>query len=202
MNGPPIALRLVAASLQTDSHHGFRSVNGHMKRVIVQILPTDTRSTEHGVDSSVELASEPAVISINAGSRSSVAKDREDDAGGVRLEAVVSAERARTVVDTLLNVNELTNINSFDRLVDLLIQRELANDESGQLFHRVMSSVEKALVEKAYVECGQVQTRTAERLGVNRNTIHKKLLKHELLDPEEDELDTRPDVVLEKRKCV
>ena len=173
-----------------------------MKRVIVQILPTDTRSTEHGVDSSVELASEPAVISINAGSRSSVAKDREDDAGGVRLEAVVSAERARTVVDTLLNVNELTNINSFDRLVDLLIQRELANDESGQLFHRVMSSVEKALVEKAYVECGQVQTRTAERLGVNRNTIHKKLLKHELLDPEEDELDTRPDVVLEKRKCV
>lgn len=173
-----------------------------MKRVIVQILPADTRSANQTTDASNNPDSEPEVIPINGGSRSSVAKDRDDDTGGVRLEAVVSAERARTVVNTVLNVNELANVDSFDRLVDLLIQRELANDESGQLFHRVMSSVEKALVEKAYVECGQVQTRTAERLGVNRNTIHKKLLKHELLDPEDDELDVPREVVVEKRKCV
>jgi DNA-binding protein Fis len=173
-----------------------------MKRVIVQILPADTRSTEQGTGASNELASEPEVIPINGCSRSSVSKDFDDDAGGVRLEAVISAERARTVVDTVLDVNELEHVDSFDRLVDLLIQRELASDNSGQLFHRVMSSVEKALVEKAYVECGQVQTRTAERLGVNRNTIHKKLLKHELLDPEDEELDVQQEVLIEKRRCV
>jgi len=181
---------------------GFRSVNGQMKRVIVQILPADTHSADQATNASNNPDAEPEVIPINGGSRSPAAKSRDDDNNGVRLEAVVSAERARTVVDTVLNVNELANVDSFDRLVDLLIQRELANDESGQLFHRVMSSVEKALVEKAYVECGQVQTRTAERLGVNRNTIHKKLLKHELLDPEDEELNSRQDVLVEKRKCV
>jgi len=173
-----------------------------MKRVIVQILPADTHSADQATNASNNPDTEPEVIPINGGSRSPAAKTHDDDNNGVRLEAVVSAERARTVVDTVLNVNELANVDSFDRLVDLLIQRELANDESGQLFHRVMSSVEKALVEKAYVECGQVQTRTAERLGVNRNTIHKKLLKHELLDPEDEELNARQDVLVEKRKCV
>jgi DNA-binding protein Fis len=99
-------------------------------------------------------------------------------------------------------VNELATVDSFDRMVDLLIQRELANDDSGQIFHRVMSCVEKALVEKAYVECGQVQTRTADRLGVNRNTIHKKLLKHELLDPEDDEVEGSQAGLIEERKVV
>lgn len=180
----------------------FRSVNGQMKRVIVQVLTVESRSADLATDAFNKPDTEPEVIPINGGSRSSTPKDRDDDTRGVRLEAVVSAERAQTVVDTVLNVNELENIDSFDRLVDMLIQRELENDESGQLFHRVMSSVEKALIEKAYVECGQVQTRTAERLGVNRNTIHKKLLKHELLDPEVVEVNIRQNVVIEKRKCV
>ena len=173
-----------------------------MKRVIVQVLTVKSRSADLATDASNKPDTEPEVIPINGGSRSSTPIDRDDDTSSVRLEAVVSAERAQTVVDTVLNVNELANVDSFDRLIDMLIQRELANDESGQLFHRVMSSVEKALVEKAYVECGQVQTRTAERLGVNRNTIHKKLLKHELLDPEVDELNIRQNVLIEKRKCV
>ena len=106
----------------------------------------------------------------------------------VRVEAILSAERARTVVDTVLNVNGMEAVDTFDRLIDLLVQREMTSDNSGQLFNRVMSSVEKALVERAFVECDHVQTRTAERLGVNRNTIHKKLLKHELLGPDDEAL--------------
>ena len=181
---------------------GFRSVNGQMKRVIVQVLTVKSRSADLATDASNKPDTEAEVIPINGGSRSSTPKDLDDDTSGVRLEAIVSAERAQTVVDTVLNVNELANVDSFDRMVDMLIQRELTNDESGQLFHRVMSSVEKALIEKAYVECGQVQTRTAERLGVNRNTIHKKLLKHKLLDSEDEELNIRQNVLIEKRKCV
>ena len=119
----------------------------------------------------------------------------------VRVEAVVSAERARSVVDTVLNVSEPASVDSFEKMIDFLIQRELDTDESGELFHRVMSSVEKALVEKAFVECGRVQTRTADRLGVNRNTIHKKLLKHELLDLDE-ELSPEGDGQVEQRRCI
>ena len=172
-----------------------------MKRVIVQILPADSRSSVCGEFVPDEPSSTRELIPINGGARPSAGLDRDDDAG-VRLEAVVSSERARTVVDTVLNVNALSNVDSFDRMVDLLIQRELANDDSGQLYNRVMSTVEKVLVEKAYVECGQVQTRTAERLGVNRNTIHKKLLKHQLLDPDDEEVEVSDDRVIEKRKCV
>ena len=174
-----------------------------MKRVIVQILPADVHSSEARMESSDESPSARELIPINRGSQPSTGQDLHEHAG-VRLEAVISAERARTVVDTVLNVNELANVDSFDRMVDLLIQRELANDDSGHLFNRVMSTVEKVLVEKAFFECGQVQTRTAERLGVNRNTIHKKLLKHELLDPESDEINISDsdDGLIEKRKCV
>ena len=171
-----------------------------MKRVIVQILPAGDPSSGRRTGSA-DRSSRPELIPINGDVTSPNDSDCDEDAG-VRVEAVVSAERARTVVDTVLNVNELANVDSFDRMVDLLIQRELANDDSGQLFHRVMSCVEKALVEKAYIECGQVQTRTAERLGVNRNTIHKKLLKHELLDPEDDEIDVSQDGMIEDRKVV
>lgn len=172
-----------------------------MKRVIVQILPVDARVSDINAGNSDEPESERELLPIGGRSRLPVNQECDDDAG-VRVEAVVSAERARTVVDTVLNVNELAKVDSFERMVDLLVQRELTNDDSGQLFHRVMSCVEKALVEKAFFECGQVQTRTAERLGVNRNTIHKKLLKHELLDPEEDEVEVSQAGLIEERKVV
>lgn len=171
-----------------------------MKRVIVQVLPASGPSTARRT-TVVDEGGSPELLPISGGVVSPNDSGRDEDAG-VRVEAVVSAERARTVVDTVLNVNELASADSFDQMVDLLVQRELANDESGRLFHRVMSCVEKALVEKAFVECGQVQTRTADRLGVNRNTIHKKLLKHELLDPEDDEAAVSQDEPIEERKVV
>lgn len=173
-----------------------------MKRVIVQILPADVSSSASSQDASCHSHPMQEVIPISGNSQRPDEPSQDADSG-VRVEAVVSAERARTVVDTVLNVNELANVDSFNGLIDLLIQRELANDDSGQLFHRVMSSVEKALIEKTFVECGQVQTRTAERLGVNRNTIHKKLLKHELLDPEDEAIAViDDDSHIEKRRCI
>ncbi|MGZ0166740.1 MAG: helix-turn-helix domain-containing protein [Planctomycetales bacterium] len=171
-----------------------------MKRVIVQILPTNDPSTGRRANVADEVFG-PELLPINGGVVSPNDPGRDEDAG-VRVEAIVSAERARAVVDTVLNVNELASVDSFDQMVDLLIQRELANDDSGQIFHRVMSCVEKALIEKAFVECGQIQTRTANRLGVNRNTIHKKLLKHDLLDPEDDEVGASQDGQFAERKVV
>jgi len=207
MSGDFLKIKVISGEWSTDcftEHYGtsaklsanqISSVNRLMKRVIVQILPADSSSP----DNSDHAPDRPEVIPISGCEQKPCEAVQESDPG-VRVEAIISAERARTVVDTVLNVNELSNVDSFDRMIDLLIQRELASDDSGQLFHRVMSSVEKTLVEKAFVECGQIQTRTAERLGVNRNTIHKKLLKHELLDPE-DETITDEELV-EQRKCI
>lgn len=141
-----------------------------MKRVIVQILPADSPNSE-----SPEPANGAPVVKGNC---------HESDPG-VRLEAVVSHERARIVVDTVLNTDVTNGANSSDRIIDLLVERELASDDSGQVFHRLISSVERALLEHAFAECDHIQTRTADRLGVNRNTIHKKLLKHDLIQPDE-----------------
>ncbi|MBC8289661.1 MAG: hypothetical protein H8E37_05020 [Planctomycetes bacterium] len=141
-----------------------------MKRVIVQILPAEDPTPE-----SPERVNGNGVAGRNG----------HDADPGVRLEAVVSQERARIVVDTVLDTDNSNGASNSDRIIDLLVQRELSSDESGQVFHRVISNVEKALLEHAYAECDHIQTRTADRLGVNRNTIHKKLLKHDLIQPDE-----------------
>jgi len=141
-----------------------------MKRVIVQILPVEDPASET-----------PEPMSGNGVARPG---GNESDPG-VRLEAVVSRERARIVVDTVLDTDTSSGASSVDRIIDLLVQRELSADNSGPVFHRVISSVEKALLEHAFAECDHIQTRTADRLGVNRNTVHKKLLKHDLIQPDE-----------------
>ena len=157
--------------------------NGPMKRVIVQILPAEDSSAVVPVNGNGVRPSEPDV-------------DSKDSDPGVRVEAVVSPQRARVVVDTVLNTENPHATDTPDRIIDLLVQRELARDDSGQVFHRLISSVEKALLEKAFAECDHIQTRTADRLGVNRNTIHKKLVKHELIQPDElavDPLESPPE---------
>lgn len=172
-----------------------------MKRVIVQIMPADAPASDVALDNAGEASTRQEVIPISGVTERSESPEQDSDSL-IRVEAVVSSERARSVVDSVLNVNERSSVDSFERLVDLLIEREFASDESGQLFHRIMSSIEKALVEKAFFECGQVQTRTAERLGVNRNTIHKKLLKHELLDPDDEVSPAPTDESTEQRRCI
>jgi Fis family transcriptional regulator len=140
-----------------------------MKRVIVQILPAD------------ESSSEQELIQPANGNGTASGRNGQEADPGVRVEAVVSPERARIVVDTVLDAGGSNGDDSVDRMIERLVQRELASHDSGQIFHRVISSVERALLEHAFAECDHVQTRTADRLGVNRNTIHKKLLKHELI---------------------
>ncbi|GIW79949.1 MAG: sigma-54-dependent Fis family transcriptional regulator [Gemmatales bacterium] len=50
----------------------------------------------------------------------------------------------------------------------------LADDE-GSLYTRLVGSVERELIEQIMQRCDQVQIKAAARLGINRNTLHKKL---------------------------
>jgi transcriptional regulator with PAS, ATPase and Fis domain len=46
---------------------------------------------------------------------------------------------------------------------------------SRDLYDRVMKGVERELIEQVLVECNKVHVKAAERLGINRNTLHKKV---------------------------
>lgn len=53
--------------------------------------------------------------------------------------------------------------------------------ESG-LYNRVINEIEKILIQKTIIHCNHVHTKAAQILGINRNTLRKKIhdLKIEL----------------------
>lgn len=59
----------------------------------------------------------------------------------------------------------------------------LSLGESGDNVHqRVMSRLEKELILQVLRHSQGIQTRTASKLGINRNTLHKKIEEYELSD--------------------
>lgn len=63
-------------------------------------------------------------------------------------------------------------------LVSLEIQR--AGESSTSVHSQVVSQVEKELILQVLRSCQGIQTKTAARLGINRNTLHKKISEYEL----------------------
>jgi len=55
-----------------------------------------------------------------------------------------------------------------------------AGPQSDNLHAAVVSRVERELIAQVLAECNGVQTRAAARLGINRNTLHKKLKEYGL----------------------
>src|SRR5207244_1045604 len=47
--------------------------------------------------------------------------------------------------------------------------------EEGNLHQRLVIAVERELIEQVLLMCDNVQVKAAARLGINRNTLHKKL---------------------------
>ncbi|MFN0056254.1 MAG: sigma-54 interaction domain-containing protein [Planctomycetales bacterium] len=50
-----------------------------------------------------------------------------------------------------------------------------AGDAATNLYERVVSQVERELIQQVLKSCQGVQTKAALRLGINRNTLHKKI---------------------------
>ncbi|RPI89702.1 MAG: sigma-54-dependent Fis family transcriptional regulator, partial [Planctomycetaceae bacterium] len=50
-----------------------------------------------------------------------------------------------------------------------------ASDGATNLYERVVSLVERELIQQVLRNCQGVQTKAALRLGINRNTLHKKI---------------------------
>ncbi len=59
--------------------------------------------------------------------------------------------------------------------------RDLDGTEPSGLYDMLVKLVEKPLLDVVMTQSGQNQSRAAEWLGLNRNTLRKKLLEHDLL---------------------
>jgi Fis family transcriptional regulator len=58
--------------------------------------------------------------------------------------------------------------------------KDLDGEEATGLYDMVIRCVEKPLIETVLKEAGGNQTRAAEWLGVNRNTLRKKMALHRI----------------------
>jgi DNA-binding NtrC family response regulator len=74
-----------------------------------------------------------------------------------------------------------------DTLVAEVVQQGLAaaGPAAEDLCARIVNRVERELIVQVLEGCNRVQTKAAIRLGINRNTLHKKLMEYEI-ENEED----------------
>ncbi|MBS1140633.1 MAG: Fis family transcriptional regulator [Proteobacteria bacterium] len=59
--------------------------------------------------------------------------------------------------------------------------RDLDGEKPAAIYDMVLKSVEKPMLEVVLAKTGSNQTLAAEMLGINRNTLRKKLTEHQLL---------------------
>ena len=58
---------------------------------------------------------------------------------------------------------------------------DLDGERPAAIYDMVMRSIEKPMLELVLAKAGSNQTLAAEMLGINRNTLRKKLTEHQLL---------------------
>ena len=59
--------------------------------------------------------------------------------------------------------------------------RDLDGEKPAAIYDMVLKSIEKPMLEVVLAKTGSNQTLAAEMLGINRNTLRKKLTEHQLL---------------------
>jgi len=71
-----------------------------------------------------------------------------------------------------------------ESLVGELIQQGLvmAGPNEDNLYAKIVNRVERELIAQVMAACDSVQIKAAARLGINRNTLHKKLQEYQLED--------------------
>ena len=101
----------------------------------------------------------------------------------VKIEVVVSDAQAQGVMDTLLTGT--TRQEEPEAIISRLVCHELhlAEPDEDKLYERILSHVERELIRQVLRECDGVQTKAAARLGINRNTLHKRLRDYGLERP-------------------
>ncbi len=75
-------------------------------------------------------------------------------------------------------------VSDIDSMCADLVTRGMieAGEEAGDLHDKVVSLVERELIQQVLKVCQGVQTKAASKLGINRNTLHKKIEDYGLHD--------------------
>jgi transcriptional regulator with PAS, ATPase and Fis domain len=78
---------------------------------------------------------------------------------------------------------------SFDELTEELVIQGLngAGDDADNLHGKIVDRVEREVISQVMQMCDSVQIKAAARLGINRNTLHKKLKEYGLGGDDNDE---------------
>jgi DNA-binding NtrC family response regulator len=71
---------------------------------------------------------------------------------------------------------------TFEELTEELVVKglESAGDGAEDLHGRIVNRVEREVISQVMTLCDSVQIKAAARLGINRNTLHKKLKEYNL----------------------
>jgi DNA-binding protein Fis len=115
------------------------------------------------------------------GAQDAVGEQREP----LRIEALLSDVQAQRLLSLLVEQEPHGDARA---LIEEMLRRQLdlAGPNAGDLFDRIVLNVERQLITQVFDDCERVKTRAAARLGIDRNTLHKKLRKYELIVDEAD----------------
>ncbi len=72
--------------------------------------------------------------------------------------------------------------NDLESLTCAVVQQGLSNSspDEDSLHAKIVNRVERELLAQVMMNCNHVQIKAAKRLGINRNTLHKKLKEYDL----------------------
>ncbi|QDU64057.1 Nitrogen assimilation regulatory protein [Planctomycetes bacterium Pan216] len=126
--------------------------------------PGNVRELENYVERAVVLCESPQVPSVLLPPQ-------------LRGEAPLRIIRSRSV-DLESAIDELTR----------LALRSASADETN-LYDKVVGAVERELIQQVLAATDNVQIKAAARLGINRNTLHKKLKEYKISEDGEESLE-------------
>jgi Fis family transcriptional regulator len=153
-----------------------------MKRIVTIVLPViDRESTE----SAASLLDKSESVRLDLASLAE---------GATKVEILVSDEEAARILGVVLGGplagdQHESDADADDELpgIEQLVRQELksADPTAINLLDQIMARIERVLIQQVYSECDHVKSRAAIRLGINRNTLLKKLRQFGALTDEE-----------------
>lgn len=148
-----------------------------MKHVTLTVGP------ERGDVKDATAGHQPVTGSASGGSTESRTLAQATGGTTLCIETQLPEDRVQLLVEMLLGLEGNGTRDVCETLIDILIRTRLmgADASRGHLFDQILSSVERLVILHAFVESGKVQARAADWLGIDRNTMHKKLRKYNLL---------------------
>ena len=94
------------------------------------------------------------------------------------LPEVVTTGRASQSVARSLGARRMDMASLTEELVQMGLQGTA--DKDKDLHSRIVDRVEREVITQVMTACDHVQIKAAQKLGINRNTLHKKLKQHGL----------------------